>query len=116
MIDRKIIEELAAEELVDANTKHEPKFNSPHEAYAVLLEELEELKDDVKMIDERMLMLWSCVKTDNAIPAENNLNYIKAFAIRAVQEGIQVIAMCDKALKLYENENKCNKVQQNERK
>jgi hypothetical protein len=102
MVNKDIIEQLAAEELVDANTKHEAKFNSPHEAYAVLLEEVEELKDEVELIDERLHMLWNCVKTDNETPAKSNLGYIKAYAVRAVQEGLQVVAMCDKALKLYD--------------
>ena len=102
MIRKDIIEQLAAEELVEANTKHEPKFNSSHEAYAVLKEEVEEMQLEVEMVDERLSMLWQCVKNDNDIASEKNLKYIKAYATRAIQEGIQVIAMCDKALNLYE--------------
>lgn len=98
MIRRDVIEQLAAEELVEANKKHKPKFNSPHEAYAVLKEEVEEMQLEVEMVDERLSMLWQCVKCDNDIATEKNLKYIKAYATRAVQEAIQVIAMCDKAL------------------
>ena len=106
MISKDIIEQLAAEELVDANTKHDPKFNSPHEAYAVIKEELEEMQLEVELIGDRLNMMWDCVKNDNDTMTERNLEYMKAYAVKAVQEGIQVIAMCDKALKLYENENK----------
>ena len=102
MINKDIIEQLAAEELMDANTKNEPKFNSTHQAYAVLKEEVEEMQFEVGMVDDRLSMLWQCVKTDNDIAFEKNLKYIKAHATKAIQEGIQVIAMCDKALKLYE--------------
>lgn len=101
MIDRNIIEELAAEELVDANAKHEPKFNSPHEAYAVIKEELEEMQEDVERCDKLLGLMWRCVKEDNDYSARIKLEYMKSFAVFAVQEGIQVIAMCDKALKLY---------------
>ncbi len=101
MIDRKIIEELAAEELVDANTKHDPKFNSPHEAYAVIKEELEEMQEDVERCDQLLGLVWRCVKENNDFCAELKLKDMKSFAVFAVQEGLQVIAMCDKALKLY---------------
>jgi len=36
------------DELASARTKHPGKFNSSHEGYAVILEELEELWDEVK--------------------------------------------------------------------
>ena len=101
MISRNIIEELAAEELVDANTKHEPKFNSPHEAYAVLKEELEETEHELNMCMERLGMMWLCVKNDDVVQTEKNLEYIKAYATSLVQEGIQVVAMCDKALGMH---------------
>ena len=101
MISRNIIEELAAEELVDANTKHDPKFNSPHEAYAVLKEEVEEMEVEVDLCKDRLHMLWDCVKNDDDQNAEHNLNYIRAYATKAAQEAIQVVAMCDKASKLY---------------
>lgn len=101
MISREIIEELAAEELVDANAKHEPKFNSMHEAYAVLKEELEEMQEEVKRCDAFLDLVWRCVKADDDFGVERKLKDMKSFAVFAVQEGIQVIAMCDKAMKLY---------------
>ena len=101
MISRNIIEELAAEELVDANTKHEPNFNSPHEAYAVLKEELEEAEHEMRQCMERLGMMWLCVKNDDVVQTEKNLEYIKAYATSLVQEGIQVVAMCDKALGMH---------------
>ena len=100
MISRNIIEQLAAEELVDANTKHDPKFNSPHEAYAVLKEELEEAEHEMRQCMERLAVMWVCVKNDDIIQTQKNIAYIKAYATSLVQEGIQVVAMCDKALNL----------------
>ena len=102
MISKETIEQLAAEELADANTKHEPKFNSPHEAYAVIKEELEELEEDTRMCGLNLDKLWQCVRNDADEGASVYLKHMKVHAIHAVQEGIQVIAMCDKALKLYE--------------
>lgn len=99
MIDRKIIEELAAEELVDANTKHEPKFNSPHEAYAVLKEEVEEAKCDFEAMESLLNGFWHKVKRDEE--GKVTLENMRMWATACTQELIQVIAMCDKALKLY---------------
>lgn len=102
MIGKDIIEQLAAEELVDANIKHEPKFNSPHEAYAVILEEFEEMKYEMKVCESYLGSIWDDIKTDDNASTKSFLEYLKKRAVMAVQEGIQVIAMCDKALKLYD--------------
>lgn len=100
MIDKRIIEELAIEELVDANTKHPPTFNSMHEAYAVIKEEVEEMQEDMKYIESNLELLWRSVKADD--DGTHSLMRMKKLAITAVQEGIQVIAMCDKALRCTE--------------
>lgn len=102
MISKEIIEQLAAEELVDANAKHEPKFNSPHEAYAVIKEELEEAETEMRECNNRLAMMWGCVKNDDDENVRKNLEYMKKYAVKTVQELIQVIAMCDKALMIDE--------------
>ena len=99
MIDRRIIEQLAAEELVDANTKHDPKFNSPHEAYAVIKEELEEMFDEAEYSVFYLGKLWEHVKADD--DCTQQLDLLKSRAVMVAQEAIQVVAMCDKAMKLY---------------
>ena len=101
MISKDIIESLAAEELVDANTKHEPRFNSPHEAYAVIKEELEEMQFEVNLCEGHFAEMWKSVKTDEDTYTKLQLKALKKRAIFAAQEAIQVVAMCDKALKLY---------------
>ena len=96
MISKDIIKQLAAEELEDANAKHEPRFHSPHEAYAVLLEEFEELKAEVEYMEFILKNMWQAIKRDN-----NHVGLcevLKKTTIQAIQEGIQVIAMCDKAM------------------
>lgn len=102
MICKEIVLELASEELVEANGKHPPKFSSYHEAYAVLKEELEEAAEELEMCRERLDMMWLCVKNDDTVLTDKNLGYIKAYAVRAVQEFVQVVAMCDKALNCTE--------------
>ena len=46
------IEELVNQELAEANKQH-PLFHSWHEAYAVVLEEIDELQAELKRIEYR---------------------------------------------------------------
>ena len=93
MIEREKIYELVAQELKEANEKY-PLFRSPHEAYAVLLEEVEEVEYDVEKIKERMHYMWSAVKCDGSI--ESHADRLYAHAVNGIRELIQVAAMCDK--------------------
>lgn len=103
MIEREKIHELVVQELDEANKKY-PLFHSPHEAYAVLLEEVGEMGDDVCVITDHMRAMWDCVKNDNEI--EYWADRIHRQAIYAIQELIQVAAMCEKIKKskLYEEQ------------
>lgn len=108
---REIIEQLVKEELARANEKF-PGFNSNHEAYAVLLEEVEELQTEVDVvISKNITKLWDIVKNPSKyrIPPDYEpsqtlvgIEGLKYNAIRAAEEAIQVAAMCDKWLMLLE--------------
>ena len=63
MTDNKIIHNLIEEELAEANKIH-PLFQSPHEAYAVMLEELEETKEELDTCERLLEMTWDRVRTD----------------------------------------------------
>lgn len=95
MTDRKIIEELVQQELKEANEKH-PLFHSPHEAYAVIKEELEELIDEVKDVCNCSDTIWYCAKNDE--PVDTTLECMRISAMYAAMESIQVAAMCQKAI------------------
>ena len=81
---------LVDKELESANKKF-PMFRSAHEGYAVILEELDEVKDELESIDGLLALLWRGIK-------ENNLNgtpicHIYHNAISLACEAIQVAAM-----------------------
>ena len=95
LIDK--VQELVAFELERANTIHPPKFNSYHEAYAVILEELEEAKDELEYTDFHLGNMWEHVKDDETEDVYSSLTSIETTAIRAAAEAIQVAAMAQKA-------------------
>lgn len=93
MTDRKIIEKLVNEELAEANANY-PLFHSPHEAYAVLLEETDELVEAVNVVTDNMAKMWDMIRQDGSIAREKE--YIYSWAIDAACEAIQCAAMCKK--------------------
>ena len=90
-----LINEAIAAEYESANEKF-PTFNSVHEGYAVLLEEVEEARADFERVEVYMRTLWSAVKRDYNKSCFASVHDVKCAGIRAIHELIQVCAMCDK--------------------
>lgn len=95
MIDeiRVKVNELVHEEL-ERSYKKEDVFHSPHEAYAVLLEEIEEASDEFYWVDTHIDQLWNRVKENSAVGFSCSM--LENSAIRGACELIQVAAMCKK--------------------
>lgn len=92
------VAEMENRELIRA-LEHHPLFNSDHEAYAVILEEMEELEAEVKNSRKAMKDMWDYVKEDE--PGIVNLKSatVEACFLRAAGEAIQAAAMCSKLRK-----------------
>ena len=103
---RKDVEALVEKELEAAN-KRFPLFNSAHEGYATLAEEIDELKEKVKDIKGDKKAVWSLVK-ENEANGDKARVYIRSIKIRATLaavEAIQVAAMCEKyEMSIIENQ------------
>ena len=91
------VRELVKVELAAANERF-PQFNSAHEGYAVIQEEVDELKEYTDLINNRMIYLWSKIRFNNS--CEELLSRIYDNAINAACEAIQVAAMCKKFLEM----------------
>ena len=91
------VRELVKVELAAAN-KRFPQFHSAHEGYAVIQEEVDELKEDMDRINGRITSLRARVRFNNS--CEELVSRIYDDAINAACEAIQVAAMCKKFLEM----------------
>lgn len=88
---------LVDKELAAANERF-PQFHSQHEGYAVIQEEVDELKEDMDRINGRIPSLRARVRFNNS--CEELVSRIFDDAINAACEAIQVAAMCKKFLEM----------------
>lgn len=87
------VETLVTLELFFANQKH-PPFNSQHEGAAVILEELDEAREDLSECIGIFKTLWANVRRDES--ANTPAEILRKKAIDAACECIQVAAMAQK--------------------
>lgn len=99
---REDIKQLVTKELAAANEKF-PQFRSLHEGAAVLLEEIEELRDEVRYINGYYSDLWEFVRMDG-YDLEGLAESVKIHAINAAVEAVQVAAMAEKFLYALEHD------------
>lgn len=83
-------------ELVSANEIH-PPFASLHEAYAVILEELEEAEEQLKLCKTLLELAWERIRNDSITHALITMRSIERTAGHLAEEACQVSAMAIKA-------------------
>lgn len=99
MIDRNADEHLACAtdcELVNIRKVHGKQYNSLHEGYAVLLEEVEEAESELERIKEEMADLWQNVKQNDNAAVTDALRRISTHAYFMLQETTQIVAVTNK--------------------
>lgn len=72
--------------------------HSWHEKYAVMLEELQELKEEVNIADAEIESVWFGVRHNLPEYAEDHIHYVYERAVKAACEAIQVAAMAKKEI------------------
>ena len=70
-------------------------YNSEHEAWAVIKEEIEESKEQLDMLESYHSMIWNLIKL-NKKDKDFYLNNIERHARNMVAEGCQVLACVQK--------------------
>lgn len=99
----KDVESLVDDEYRRAAAEHGPAARSPHEAYALIKEEIEEADEEMESLHQRLEHIWTGVKADETRFYPDYLRSIKKAAVLGACELIQVAAMADKALVGHEN-------------
>ena len=84
-------------ELERANKQHS-MFNSLHEEYGILAEEIAEAKEAFEETERMFDSFFMCVRKDNYSSANDNLEHIKKNALDCAAEMVQVAAMAQKAI------------------
>ena len=79
-----------------AEKAHGGTFHSAHEAYAVVLEEVEEVRAEMEAISRLADGIWMATRND--MPPMTGYKNMLETALQAAAECIQVAAMCRKAL------------------
>lgn len=98
----KLIELLILDELKKANNKF-PQFQSRHEAWAVILEELEESQDEIDLLTKGILKdYWKLCRKDKNKDLYNSAMFILEALQKKLKESIreliQVGAMIKKSM------------------
>ena len=81
-----------------------PLFNSTHEGYAVIKEEVEESTDELKYINEELNSIWHHTKNNRQDMALNHMKSLRADAINMAAESIQVAAMAQKFIDSFKED------------
>ena len=82
-------------ETENAKKNYGDPYNSQHEGYAVLLEEVEEAADDLNYIKNNVGVLWQSIKT-NDLKDTSLLTDIEGTAQLLALEAVQIAAVCTK--------------------
>ena len=96
------IRSLVDKELAAANERF-PQFRSPHEGYAVILEETDEIKEQLEAAERYLGYLWDRVKHDS--PARSQAENLVLFFSNVACEAVQAAAMAKKFLEMERNKN-----------
>ncbi len=89
------------EELDRANAQYE-LFSSPHEGWAVLKEEFEEMSEEVDSIHCILANMWQNIKAD--IDVTDQAQKMQFYAKRLIAEAVQVGAMAMKYEQSFKGE------------
>ncbi len=93
------LEKLASEEACWA-IENWGEYKNLHEAYAVLLEEIEEAGDEMSLVYQAKTKLWQDTKDQVTANAHADAHTVLEASLRAAAELVQVAAVAKKILRL----------------
>lgn len=106
----RLVELAAREEYLEATRRWGQYFNSAHEGWAVLKEELEEEVEEsvenVKRVKEDLRALWTAIRDDDMDEAKGKASSCHGDALDAMRNLAQVAAVCRKIRCTIDKEDK----------
>lgn len=87
-------------ERIRGGEKYGYEFNTEHEAYAVIAEEMQECREEIKSFEDHLAILWQRIRSDDTSGYETTLRKLHGIALKNAGEAIQLLAVCEKALKI----------------
>lgn len=90
----KCIDQAVLHEFRNIVKKYGPTYNSEHEAYAVLLEEVEEACEAAEFMQDALKRLWASIRQNEFSNFE--LSQIYNYAKGLADEAVQVAAVCER--------------------
>ena len=95
------IENLVNEEYENAVVEHGETYNTDHEFYAVLKEEVEEVDFFTKELEEELKLLWRCVKCNKTESIPKVTLKMEHCLHEAIKESLQCLAVIRKYKNKY---------------
>ena len=83
------VRKLIAKELEESKIKHQDSFNSDWEAYAVILEEIQECEEELVKMNECLDVFWQRVRINDK---NIDLGNLRQISVNLIQEASQVAA------------------------
>ena len=90
------IHPIVRDEVDRIKEQHGQRYNSDHEAYAVLSEEVEEAQEELRLVWRRLAHVWNNRIRQDLRPWDNDLTFISARAVALAAEAIQIAAVARK--------------------
>ena len=92
----KLVEQLIQAEYETACEDWGEKYNSLHEAYAILKEEIEEVIEEIKNIEINIHNVWRAIKENAIVIAKDECLHMRYSTIMSIKELAQVGAVLQK--------------------
>ena len=97
------VEKLVDKELTAA-TKRFGLHHSWHEKYAVMLDELQKLREEVNLTDEDIDLMWFGIRNNYPEYSEECIHHVYEHAVKSACEAIQVAVMAKKEIESNERD------------
>ena len=97
------VEKLVDKELAAA-TERFGLHHSWYEKYAVMLDELQELREEVDLTDEEIGAMWYGIRKNYPEYSEERIHYVYEHAVKAACEAILVATMAKKEIESTERD------------